>query len=175
MVDVTTCRLAIPSSLLQHFHHSSRSWSCFQEHGIERATALLILCANPHVVCDTIRGYLTLVPEVSDVQDGTGIMWLHILCSLPHQDNSSGDAIRAYLKLGPEATNMQDSDGITPFQHLCRSEVTFLDDSNFSSLMICWYHCMPFLISCPTKGERSCRIEKYARAVNLLFARHPFA
>jgi len=57
-----------------------------------------------------------------------GMPGLHILCSLPHQDTSTGDAIRAYLKLAPEAANEQDSDGLTPFQHLCKSEMTFLDD-----------------------------------------------
>jgi len=53
------------------------------------------------------------------------------------------NAIRAYLQLAPEAAEQQDSDEMTPFQYLCRSDVTFFDDRSFSSLMILWYGCMP--------------------------------
>ena len=124
---------------------------CFEEHGIELATeidhqhmtALHILCANPHVTGDCIRAYLTLASEAANVQDSTGMTGLHILCSLPHQDTCTGDAIRTYLNLAPEAANVQDSKGMAPFQYLCESDVTFLDDGNFSSVMIWWYHCMP--------------------------------
>ena len=126
---------------------------CSQEHGIERATeiddqqmmASHILCANPHVTGDCIRAYLALVPGAANEQDdtGTGMTGLHILCSLSRQDASTGYCIRAYLQLAPDAAEQEDSDGMTPFQHLCRNDVTFLDDRNFSSLMIWWYHCMP--------------------------------
>ena len=50
------------------------------------------------------------------------------LCANPHV---TGDAIRAYLRSPPDAANAQDSDGMTPFQHLCRNDVTFLDERNF--------------------------------------------
>jgi len=53
---------------------------------------------------------------------------------------------RAYLKLVPEAANEQDSDGMTPLQYLCMSDINFLEDRNFSSLMIWWYHCMPWCL-----------------------------
>jgi len=65
---------------------------------------------------------------------------LHILCANPHV---TGDAIRAYLQLAPEAAEQEDSKGMTPFQYLCRNDVSFLDESNFSSLMTLWYGCMP--------------------------------
>ena len=86
---------------------------CFQEHGIERAT------------------------EVDDQQ----MTALHTLCANPHV---TGGAIHSYLQLSPEAAaNAQDSYGMTPFQYLCRNDITFLGDRNFSSLMIGWYLCMP--------------------------------
>jgi len=65
---------------------------------------------------------------------------LHILCANPHV---TGDAIRAYLSLAPEAINEQDLHGMTPFQYLCRNDVTFLDDREFSTLMTWWYGCLP--------------------------------
>ena len=65
---------------------------------------------------------------------------LHILCANPHV---TADCIRTYLQLAPEAANQQDSDGMTPFQHLCRNDITVFDDRSFSSLMIWWYCCMP--------------------------------
>ena len=137
---------------------------CFEEHGIELATkvdnqhmtALHILCANPHVTGDCIRAYLTLASEAANVQDNTGMTGLHILCSLPHQDTCTGDAIRTYLNLAPEAANVQDSKGMTPFQYLCESDVTFLDDVNFSSLMTWWYNCMPPQAQTDKKRKRGC-------------------
>jgi len=74
--------------------------------------------------------------EVDDQQ----MTALHILCANPHV---TGDAFRAYLQLVPEASNQQDYEGMTPFQHLCRNDVSFLADRNFSSLMVWWYHCTP--------------------------------
>ena len=65
---------------------------------------------------------------------------LHILCTNPHV---TGDAISAYLQLAPEAADQEDSEGMTPFQYLCRNDINFLEDIDFSSLMIWWYHCMP--------------------------------
>ena len=65
---------------------------------------------------------------------------LHILCANPHV---TGDAIRAYLQLAPGAADQEDSGGMTPFQYLCRSDVTFIEDGNLSSLVAWWYHCMP--------------------------------
>jgi len=125
---------------------------CFQQHGIERATevddqqmtALHTLCANPRVTGGAIRSYLQLAPEAAaNAQDGTGKTGLHILCSLPCQDNFIGDAIRSYLNLAPEAVNVQDSNGKTPFQYLWNSHYTFLDERNISTLMAWWYNCMP--------------------------------
>jgi len=87
---------------------------CIHTHGIERAT------------------------EVNDQQ----MPALHILCTNPHV---TVDSIRAYryLQLAPEAANQEDSGGMTPFQHLCRNAITFLEDRSFSSLMAWWYCCMP--------------------------------
>jgi len=65
--------------------------------------------------------------------DDQQMMVLHIRCGNHYV---AGDAIQACLQLAPEASNVQDSNGITPFQHLCRNNVTFLEDQNFSTLMI---------------------------------------
>ena len=127
---------------------------CFQVHGIERAaevdnqqrTALHILCANPRVTGDAIHAYLQLVPDTA------GKTGLHILCANPFV---TGDAIHAYLQLAQEAANEQDSNEMTPFQHLCRNDITFLEDRNFSSLMIWWYCCMPPQTVTDKKRKRS--------------------
>jgi len=117
---------------------------CFQAHGIERSTevdgqqmtALHILCANPHVTGGAIRYYLQLALDAAaNAQHSSGKTGLHILCSSPYQDNSTGDAIRSYLNLAPDATNVQYSNGKYPFQYLWNSNDTFLDDRNVSTLM----------------------------------------
>ena len=147
-----------------HLHYACSSTSitspeievCIQERGIERGIeratevddqqmmALHILCANPHVTGGATSTYLQLAPEAAaNAQDGTGKTGLHILCSLPYQNTSTGDAIRSYLNLAPEAVNVQDSDGKYPFQYLWNSNDTFLDDRSFSTLMAWWYGCMP--------------------------------
>ena len=79
------------------------------------------------------------------------MMALHILCANPHV---TGDCIRAYLQLVPEAAEQQDSDGMTPFQRLCRNDITFLEDRSFSSVMTWWYGCMPPLIESCKKQKR---------------------
>jgi len=65
---------------------------------------------------------------------------LHIICANPHV---TSDCIRACLQLASEAAEQQDSDGMTPFQRLCRNDITFFNDRIFSSLMAWWYGCMP--------------------------------
>jgi hypothetical protein len=65
---------------------------------------------------------------------------LHILCANP---DVTGDCIRTYLQFAQEAVEQQDFDGMTPFQYLCRNDITFLDDRSFSSVMAWWYGCMP--------------------------------
>jgi len=62
--------------------------------------------------------------------DNQQITALHILCSNPRV---TGDAIQVYLQLVPEAANEQDLNEMTPFQHLCRNDVSFLEDRNFSA------------------------------------------
>jgi len=85
-------------------------------------------CVDTHgIECST---------EVNDRQMSA----LHILCANPHV---TGDCIRAYLQLTPVAAEQQDSDGMTPFQYLCRNDITFLEDRSFSSVMAWWYGCMP--------------------------------
>jgi len=74
--------------------------------------------------------------EVNDQQ----MTALHILCANPHV---TGDCVRAYLQLAPEAADQEDSEGMTPFQYLCRNDITFLDERDYSSLMAWWYCCMP--------------------------------
>jgi len=54
---------------------------------------------------------------------------LHILCSHPLVTG-------AYLNLAPEAVNKQHLNQMTPFKHVWKSGVTFLDDSSISS----WCH-----------------------------------
>jgi len=78
--------------------------------------------------------------ELATEVDNQQMTALHILCANPY---ITGDCIRTYLQLAPEAANQEDSDGMTPFQRLCRNDIAFSDDRNFSSLMIWWYHCMP--------------------------------
>ena len=94
---------------------------------------------NPQMIQECIQTHGTeLTTKVDDHQKTA----LHIICANPHVTE---DCIRAYLQLGPEAANQEDSDGMTPFQYLCRNDIThtLLDDMSFSSLMIWWYHCMP--------------------------------
>jgi len=80
---------------------------------------------------------IELTVEVDEYQ----MTALHILFANPHV---TGDCIRAYLQLAPEAAEQQDSHGMTPFQYLCRNDITlFLEDRSFSSLMALWYSCMP--------------------------------
>ena len=50
--------------------------------------------------------------------DDQQMMALHILCGNHHA------AIQVCLQLALEASNVQDLNGITPFQHLCRNNVT---------------------------------------------------
>jgi len=76
---------------------------------------------------------------------------LHILCTNPHV---TGDCIRAYLHLAPEAAEQQDSDGMTPFQRLCRHDITFLEDRSISSVMTFWYGGMPPLPLTETGKKR---------------------
>jgi len=85
--------------------------------------------------------------EVNDQQMNA----LHILCANPHV---TGDSILTYLQLAPEAAEQQDSDGMTPFQYLCRNDITLFDDRSFSSVMAWWYGCMPPLIETGTKRKR---------------------
>jgi len=92
---------------------------------------------TPLTVADCYQEHgIELATEVDDEQ----MTALHILCLNPH---ATGDCIRVYLQLAPQAADQEDSEGMTPFQHLCNSEFTFVEDRSFSSLMIWWYHCMP--------------------------------
>jgi len=63
-------------------------------------------------------------------------------------------AIIVSVLLAPEAAEQQDSDGMTPFQRLCRNDITLFDDRGFSSLMAWWYWCMPPLIETGTMRKR---------------------
>jgi len=54
--------------------------------------------------------------------DNENMTALHILCANPFV---TGDCIRAYLQLAPQAAEQQDSDGMTPFQYLCRNDITY--------------------------------------------------
>jgi len=87
--------------------------ACFHDHGIERAT------------------------EVDDEQQMTA---LHVLCANP---DVTGDTIRAYLQLAPEVAAQEDFEEMTPFQYLCRNDISFIDDRSFSSVMAWWYGSMP--------------------------------
>jgi hypothetical protein len=87
---------------------------------------------NPQVILNGIEH----ATEVDDQQ----MTALHILCANPHVTE---DCIRAYLQLTPEAAEQEDDDGMTPFQYLCRNDITLFDDRNFSSKMALWYGCMP--------------------------------
>jgi len=102
---------------------------------------------NPQSIQECIHTHgIEHATQVDDEQ----MMALHI--ANPHV---TGDCIRTYLQLAPpEAAEQQDSDGMTPFQHLCRNDITFLDDRSFSSLMAWRYGCMPPLTE--TGKKRKC-------------------
>jgi len=94
---------------------------------------------NPQTIQECIATHgIECATEVNNQR----ITALHILCANPH---ATADCIRTYLQLAPEAAEQEDSEGMTPFQYLCRNDITFLpvDDRNFSSLMALWYGCMP--------------------------------
>jgi len=67
--------------------------------------------------------------------------------------------------LAPEAADQEDSEGMTPFQHLCNSEFTFVEDRSFSSLMIWWYHCMPPQTN--TQDDTVARLEDLLRRLTI--------
>ena len=92
---------------------------------------------TPQMIQECIHTHgIECATEVDDKQ----MMTLNILCANPHV---TGDCIRAYLEFAPEAAEQQDSEGMTPFQYLCRNDISFLEDRSFSSVMACWYGCMP--------------------------------
>ena len=103
---------------------------------------------NPQMIQECIDTHgIERATEVNDQQ----MTALHILCANPHV---TGDCIHTYLQLAPEAAEQQDSDGMTPFQRLCRNDITFLEDRSFSSLMAWWYGCMPPRIEAGKKRKR---------------------
>jgi len=92
---------------------------------------------NPQLINECINTHgVERATEVDDEQ----MTALHILCANPHV---TGEAIRVYLQMAPEAAEQEDSEGMTPFQYLCRNDVTFVEDRNFYALMAWWYGCMP--------------------------------
>ena len=98
-------------------------------------------CSSTHVSSQGIEGCIQehgIERGATDIDDRQ-MMALHILCVNPHV---TGDCIRSYLQLAPEAANQEDSEGMTPFQYLCRSDIIFFDERNFSSLVAWWYGCM---------------------------------
>ena len=110
------------------------------------------VCYSTSVNLQTIKDCIDthgveLTTEVDDQQ----MTALHILCANPHV---TADCIRAYLHLAPEAAEQEDSDGMTPFQRLCRNDITFLEDRSFSSFMAWWYGCMPPLTETGKKRKR---------------------
>jgi len=98
-------------------------------------------CSSTHVSSQGIEGCIQehrIERGATDIDDRQ-MTALHILCANPHV---TGDCIRSYLQLAPEAANQEDSEGMTPFQYLCRSDIIFFDERNFSSLVAWWYGCM---------------------------------
>ena len=80
---------------------------------------------NPQTIQECIQEHgIKFTIKVDDQQ----MPALHILCANPHV---TGDAIRAYLQVSPEAAEQEDSHGITPFQYLCRNDITFIDERTF--------------------------------------------
>jgi len=102
---------------------------------------LSTVCSSTSVTPQSIQECMdTHGIECATEVDDQQMMALHILCANPHV---TGDCIRTYLGLAPEAAEQQDCDGMTPFQRLCRNDITFFDDRSFCSVMAWWYHCMP--------------------------------
>jgi len=92
---------------------------------------------NPQTIQECIHAHgIERATEVNDQQ----MTALHFLCANPHV---TVDCIRAYLQLAPEAANQEDSDRMTPFQCLCRNDISVFDDRSFSSVMTWWYCFMP--------------------------------
>jgi len=99
-------------------------------------------CSSTSITSQGIEGFLQEhgIERTTKVDDQQ-MTALHILCVNPHV---TGNCIRAYLQLAPEAAEQEDSDGMTPFQRLCRNDITFLvEDRRFSSLMACMDACLP--------------------------------
>jgi len=106
------------------------------------------ISVTPQIIQECIDTHgIERATEVNDQQMSA----LHILCANPHV---TGDRIRTYLQLAPEAAEQEDSDGMTPFHRLCRNDITFLEDRDFSSLLAFWYGCMPPLIEAGKKRKR---------------------
>jgi len=82
-------------------------------------------CSSTSITPQVIVQGIERSTEV-DIQQMTA---LHIICTNPHV---TGECIRTYLQLAPEAAEQQDFDGMTPFQRLCRNDITFLEERSFS-------------------------------------------
>jgi len=110
------------------------------------------VCSSTSVTSQSIQECIDThgIQRATEVNDQQ-MMALHILCANPHV---TADCIRAYLHLAPEAAEQEDSDGMTPFQRLCRNDITFLEDRSFSSFMAWWYGCMPPLTETGKKRKR---------------------
>lgn len=122
---------------------------------VSKMTALHVLAANPHVTGEMIDTYLELIPDAITAQDIYGKTAIHLLCSLPSLQRTSGNAIRAYFqrKNGIDAAYMKDADGKTPFDYLCLNqfeELPFLEEKSFSGLMAWWHdeECAGFNLFC---------------------------
>ena len=103
----------------------------------ERAPQDTIEVANHGSICQTIKRtafhYCESLVRITMPANVTMIEYQAFCCcgSLRFIRLSSSPE-----HLAPEAANVQDSEGMTPFQHLCRNDVTrtCLDDNNLSSL-----------------------------------------
>jgi len=101
------------------FHKACTSTSITPPRGIE-------VCFQEHGI------------ERATEVDNQHVTALHILCANPHV---TGDAICSYLQLAPEVANAQDSYGMTPFQYLCRNDITFFFDDRVVSLHALMFRC----------------------------------
>ena len=130
--DPSVSPQAIEQYIQEHKNNEERSRTCDKP----QFTALHLLATNPSVTAQMIASYVQLM------QDNIGQTPLHILCSVPHFCEDTGDAIRAYLGCseGKKAAFVRDDKGRTPLNYLCENE-NFMNKT-FGDLMAWWYGCL---------------------------------
>ena len=144
--DCTSLRLCILPELIQHLGDrvfqgcNSRRLSTTSSNNLSKICCSTSVNSQSIQECIDTHG-IERATEVNHQQ----MTALHILCANPHV---TGGCIRTYLQLVPEAAEQQDSDGMTPFQRLCRNDVTLLSYRRTAAFLLSWHGgtvcCLPW-------------------------------